>query len=160
MPTHLSRQGVPSWTIGAQPKADRHGVFHFCWKPCWRGVIETDPKNLKHIWRFSRLFKFENPSMLRANLLPLDSIFRKKGTFHDDQLGKTNNLVNSNFSLSNFYNTIFWVIASMIFIFVRKWKSTKARIDINQSNCQRDKMDMSFIIWLLSIHLHWFGQRW
>ena len=39
------------------------------------GVIATDPKNLENIFKD---FKFKNYSMLRANLLPLDSVFRKK----------------------------------------------------------------------------------
>ena len=64
----------------------------------YEGVIANDPKHLENIFEdFQDFLKFENHSMLQANLLPLDSVFRKKDTFHDDRLGKTKHLVRSHF---------------------------------------------------------------
>ena len=69
--------------------------FIFAKKSFLKGVIANDHKNLKNfIQRFSRYL-----NVFRADLLPLYSVFRKKGTFYDDRLGKTKNLVNSHFKL-------------------------------------------------------------
>ena len=64
--------------------------------------------------------------MLQANYIPLDSVFRKKGKFNDDQLGNTKSLVTSYFYFSNFCHTNFWAIASVNFTFVRKWEFWKS----------------------------------
>ena len=55
--------------------------------------------------------KSENHSILQADLLPLDNVFREKGEFHDDRLGKWMNIVKSHFSFLSFCLTNFWAIA-------------------------------------------------
>ena len=32
-------------------RANLHGVLNFCWRPCIRGVIANDPKNLENIFK-------------------------------------------------------------------------------------------------------------
>ena len=56
----------------------------------------------KHLQRFSRFLKSKNHFVLRAYFLPMDSVFWKKGKFHDELLWKTKNVVNSHLSFSTF----------------------------------------------------------
>ena len=77
------------------------------------------------------MFKIRKSLRVASQFTALDSVFRKKGTFHDEQLGKTKNLANSYFCFSNCYHTNFWAIASMIFIFNTKHKSWQSWIAPN-----------------------------
>ena len=73
------------------------------------------------------ILKSENHCVFRDDLLPLDSVFRKKVKYLYNQLGHIKNLVNSHFSFSNFCHTNFWAIASVIcYCISRRKVRTKA----------------------------------
>ena len=111
------------WPNSLCVRADRSDIWLFFWRHYPRKVNCLSTRS--DFW----ILKFENLSMLQANLLTLDRVFRKKGIFHYNWPGKTKNLVKSHFYFSNFYQTKFWVIASVIFNFVRKWNRE------NQQKC-------------------------
>ena len=93
-------------------------------RPEWR---DKGFGNVNLIWNFCIMTKnFWNLSALRANLLLLDRVSRKKGTFPNDRLKKMKILYISVFSVSNFCHITFSMISGVIFYFLRKWKYWKS----------------------------------
>ena len=70
------------------------------------------------LWYYTE--KWSNLPTFEFNLLPSDSVSRKKVPSHYNQLNKTQILYISDVSFSNFCWTTFWPMGRVIFNFVRK----------------------------------------
>ena len=61
--------------------------------------------------------------MLWPNLQPFDRVFIEIFWCNSDRLRKTKNLIFSDFPFKHFSYTHFWLVARVVFNFVRIWKS-------------------------------------